>query len=92
MKIIKAYDAKMAKEGKMNKAQFAANLGIARSSLSTILGDKTRQSMETADNEGKAIHRRKRIKTSPYDEIYNCLTIWFKQKIAKHVHISGDIL
>ncbi len=84
MKIIKAYDAKMAKEGKMNKAQIAANLGIARSSLSTILGDKTRQSMETADNEGKAIHRRKRIKTSPYDEIYNCL--------AKHVHISGDIL
>ena len=74
----------------MNK--IAANLGIVRSSLSTILGDKTRQSMETADNEGKAIHRRKRIKTSPYDEIYNCLTIWFKQKIAKHVHISGDIL
>ncbi len=58
MNIIKEYDAKMVKEGKMNKAQFAAYLGIARSRLSTILGDKTRQSMETANNMGKAIHGR----------------------------------
>ena len=37
-------------------------------------------------------HHKSRIKISPYDELNNCLTIWFKQMIAKHVHISGDIL
>ena len=63
IKIIKEYDAKMAKEGKVNKVQFAAKLGIPRSSLATIVGEKTRQSMETADNEGKAIMGRKRMKT-----------------------------
>ena len=41
IKIIKEYDAKMAKEGKVNKAQFAAKLGIPRSSLATIVGEKT---------------------------------------------------
>ena len=70
-------------QGKVNKAKFAKSHGLRKSSLGTILASKNRQVMDQADTEGKAIEGRKRLKISPYDELNNCVNLWFKQMLGK---------
>ena len=48
--------------------------------------------MNTAETDGKAIEGRKRVKISPYEELNNCLIVWFKQMVARQVPVGGDTL
>ena len=72
IKIIQEYDDAVFKKGKVNKTQFALKHGLAKASLQTInFSNKSRQCMNTAETDGKAIEGRKRVKISPYEELNN---------------------
>ena len=64
IKIMHEYDDAVFKKGKVNKTQFALKHGLAKSSLQTInFSNKSRQCMNTAETDGKAIEGNGHIHT-----------------------------
>ena len=42
--------------------------------------------------EGKDVEGRKRLRTSPYEYLNDCVQIWFKQMLGKNVPVNGETL
>lgn len=91
-KIVYEYDRLISTGVKVNKAQFAQNHRLARSSLQTLLEPKNRELLTKAEVEGKDVEGRKRLRTSPYEYLNDCVQIWFKQMLGKNVPVNGETL
>lgn len=91
-KIVYEYDRLISTGVKVNKAQFAQNHRLARSSLQTLLEPKNRELLTKAEVEDKDVEGRKRLRTSPYEYLNDCVQIWFKQMLGKNVPVNGETL
>lgn len=91
LRILEIYDMRVkSSQGKVNKSKFAAEFGLTKTSFASIL--TARKSLEIAEEAGKVIIGRKRCKVSPYDELNNCVLLWFKQMVAKNIPVDGGLL
>ena len=63
LRIIEAFDEKVKTEGKVNKAQFAVQYGLSKSSFGSILNQ--RQSLKDATEVGKTVEGRKKSRKDP---------------------------
>jgi hypothetical protein len=72
------------------KKQVCQEFNIPRSTLNTWLNnkDKILSALETSS----FTPERKRMRTSAYDELDQCLLLWFQRMRSENVCISGDIL
>ena len=85
-KIVYEYDRLISTGVKVNKAQFAQNHRLARSSLQTLLEPKNRELLTKAEVEGKYVEGRKRLRTSPYEYLNDCV------QLGKNVPVNGETL
>lgn len=71
------------------KVELAKSLGIATTTLQTILKQKdvVELNSQRLDNSAK---RRKKLKPSPYQELENILMTWFNQARAANIPINGS--
>lgn len=87
----KAEIVEKAKEFHGTKVDLAKSLGIAYSTLQTIL--KKEASVElSAEKLGKYAKKRKTLKTSPYDDLEKILMEWFTEARAAKIPINGSII
>nr|XP_042913817.1 major centromere autoantigen B-like [Parasteatoda tepidariorum] len=87
----KAEIVEKAKEFHSTKVDLAKSLGIAYSTLQTILKQEASVELK-AKKLGKYPKKRKTLKTSPNDELEVFLINWFKEVRAAKIPINGSIL
>lgn len=87
----KAEIVEKSKEFHGTKVDLAKSLGIAYSTLQTILKQETSVEL-SADKLGKFAKKRKTLKTSPYDDLENILMQWFKAARASKIPINGSVV
>ncbi|XP_064486017.1 tigger transposable element-derived protein 6-like [Ornithodoros turicata] len=71
------------------KLDIAKDYAVFPSTLSTIL--KTKENILKAADQG-AFAQRKRLKTSPYEEVEKAVFTWFADTRAKGIPVSGAVL
>ena len=83
MQILKAIEQSSGQHG--TKGRIAKEFGIANSTLSDIIKDKTHifNSFETSTLEPK----RKRLRMAKFEEVEDALLLWFKAICSKNVPV-----
>ena len=76
---------------KGTKVDYAKSLGIAYSTLQTILKQEVSVELKS-EKLGNLSKKRKTLKTSPFEELEKILYEWFKQARAAKIPINGSIL
>ncbi|XP_041372694.1 tigger transposable element-derived protein 4-like [Gigantopelta aegis] len=76
--------------GQKSKKDIAAEFGIPKSTLSTIL--KQRETILSKCQSSEFNTARKRIRTSEFQDVDDALFLWFKSARNKNIALSGPLL
>ena len=76
---------------KLTKLSLPKTIGLQDPVYRRCLSQKT-ELLTNAEVEGKDVEGRKRLRTSPYEYLNDCVQIWFKQMLGKNVPVNGETL